>query len=287
MMGNNWINPINKRITELPEETGNSLVRSGKCVMPVAVYYFLSMFLTYGAAFCIGTGQYGAKTSSLFKANPTTIALIIRIIVLFLAVLPMIPFFKKENPILLQNSSTGGRDKPIYFVYTVVIAIALALFLNVMFVKTGLSASSSTYEITSSKQFSLSLGAGLLMYGLCTPIAEEIIYRGLVYNRLRRFFEMPIPLIVAPLLFGVAHGNMVQLIYGFMMGFVICYIYERYGSFVYPVVFHVVANSAVYITFKVDILKHIVFSLPATIITGIVSLIIFILISLDCDTKIE
>jgi len=281
MTGTNWVTPINKRIKELPDKYESSFVKSGKSVMPVAIYYFLCLFLTYGAAYAIGTGQYGAKTSQFFLEHSTGLALSIRIGVILLALIPLVPLFLKENPIVLQDSTTGGKDKPLYFVYSIVLAISLSLFLNVIFVKTGISSMSSSYTTTSTKQFSLSLGAGLMLYGLLTPVAEEIVYRGLVYNRLRRYFDMPIPLIIAPLLFGIAHGNMVQLIYGFMMGFVICFIYERYGSFVYPVLFHIAANSAVYTVIKYEPLKNIFFTIPATIITGIISLVVFILVSMD------
>lgn len=281
MNGNNWITPLNKRIKELPPLEASSFVRAGKCVMPVAVYYFLCMFLTFGAAYLIGTGQYGATTSQFFVAHSAGTALVIRIFVLILAIVPMFPLLMKENPVFIQNKSTGGKDKAVYIIYTVVLAVFLSLFLNVIFVKTGISSMSSSYEATSTRQFSLSLWAGLLMYGLCTPIAEEIVYRGLVYNRLRRYFEMPVPLIVAPLLFGIAHGNMVQLLYGFMMGFIICFVYERYGSFIYPVLFHIAANTAVYTVMKIDVLREAVFSLPGTIITGIISFVIFVMITMD------
>lgn len=285
MNGNNWITPLNKRIKELPPLEASSFVRAGKCVMPVAVYYFLCMFLTFGAAYIIGTGQYGANTSQFFVNHSAGTAIIIRIFVLVLAIIPMFPAFLKENPVFVQNKATGGKDKAVYVLFTIVLAVVLALFLNVIFVKTGISSMSSGYEETSTKQFSLSLWAGLLMYGLCTPVAEEIVYRGLVYNRLRRYFEMPVPLIVAPLLFGVAHGNMVQLLYGFMMGFVICFVYERYGSFIYPVIFHIAANTAVYTVMKIDVLRKMVFSLPGTIFTGSVSFVIFLLISMDAAKK--
>lgn len=287
MIGNKWITPLNKRIKNLPDKNESSFVKSGKCVMPVAIYYFLCLFLTYGAAYCIGTGQYGAKTSQFFLEHSTGLALAIRIGVICLAITPLIPLFFKENPVLIQSSETGGRDKPLFLVYSIVLAVSLSLFLNVIFVKTGISGISSSYTTTSTKQFSLSLGAGLLMYGLCTPIAEEIVYRGLVYNRLRRYFDMPIPLIIGPLLFGIAHGNMVQLIYGFMMGFVICFIYERYGSFIYPVLFHIAANSAVYTVMKYAPLKDLFFSTAGTVITGVVSLAVFVLISMDPKEEAE
>jgi len=286
MADNNfWIKPVNKRIKETFNDESGSLIRAIRCVMPVAVYYYMCMFITFGAAYLIGTGQYGTEVSEVFANNSDMIAFIIRIFVLIIAVAPLVYPFILEKPVILQNSETGGKDKGQYFAFAMLFAASLALFLNIVFVKTGFTSISASYEATSSRQFSLSLWTGMILYGIFTPVAEEIVYRGLVYNRLRRYFDMPLPVIIGPLLFGVAHGNVVQLLYAFIMGFAICFVYERYGSFVYPVLFHITANSIVYLVFKIETLRNMLFSSSATIITGVISAVVFWAISHDEETK--
>ena len=242
--------PINKRIKSLPADNKSSLMRSVDIIAPVFVYYFLSMFATYGAAYLVKLGDPG---SSLFVAHPVMSAAIIRITAVIIAVLPLIPLFIGERPIMAQKD-----EKPLYILLTVLLAVALAMFLNMLFYKTGFSTSSETFEETAARQLSLPVGLGVFVYGIITPITEEIVYRGVVYNRVRRYFNLPMALIFSSLLFGIAHGNRVQLVYGFLMGVVIGYIYERFGSFIYPVIFHCAANTAVYIVMTDERLKEIV-----------------------------
>ncbi len=89
--------------------------------------------------------------------------------------------------------------------------------------------------------------AGLFLYGILSPLVEEAVFRGLIYNRMKRCFNYPIALILSSLLFGCYHGNLVQAVYGTLLGIIIAYTYELYESFAAPVLFHTVANVSVYV----------------------------------------
>lgn len=274
----NFIKPLNKRLKKEPPQVKDSLSKAVGCVGPVAVYYFLSMFLTLGMAYLIGTGQYGAEQSEMFRNHPSETAAIIRIAVVIVATLPLLPGFFKEQPILLQKKEATTTIKSLsYTVAVIALAVTLAFFLNVAITKLGISGTSDTFKKTSDTQLSLPLGLGLLVYGIVNPITEEIVYRGVVYNRFRRFYGLRMALIAAPLLFGLSHGNVVQLLYGFLMGVAICYVYERFGSFIYPVIFHICANSSVYIAMKSEVLKNALSSVAGMVINGVLGLLILML----------
>ncbi len=72
------------------------------------------------------------------------------------------------------------------------------------------------------------------------------MFRGILYNRMKRCFNDKIALVVSSLLFGIYHGNLVQAVYGTILGLLIAYFYERYKSFAAPVLFHGVANISVF-----------------------------------------
>jgi membrane protease YdiL (CAAX protease family) len=88
---------------------------------------------------------------------------------------------------------------------------------------------------------------GLVLYGLISPLAEEAVFRGVIYNRMKRCFQKRTALLFSALLFGLYHGNMVQALYGTLMGIIIAVVYDRYESFAAPVLFHAVANISVYV----------------------------------------
>ena len=63
---------------------------------------------------------------------------------------------------------------------------------------------------------------------------------------MKRCFNYRIALIVSSRLFGLYHGNVVQAVYGTILGIVIAWSYELFGDFAAPVLFHAVANISVY-----------------------------------------
>ena len=92
------------------------------------------------------------------------------------------------------------------------------------------------------------LGSGLFwqVVGLIllVPVTEELIFRGLIYTRMKRFFPVKISVFLSALLFAVYHGNPIQMIFAFPMALALAAVYERGGSLLYPVLFHVGANAA-------------------------------------------
>jgi membrane protease YdiL (CAAX protease family) len=95
-------------------------------------------------------------------------------------------------------------------------------------------------------QYSVPLWLGIILYGIVSPIAEEIVFRGVLYNRTKRFYSIPRSVIFSALLFGIFHANLPQLIYGTLMGVLIALCYERNKCFAAPVFFHMAANIVVF-----------------------------------------
>lgn len=126
------------------------------------------------------------------------------------------------------------------------VAFCAAAGLNTIFTQIGFTGSSEKYQAVYEMQYGVSFAAGLFLYGVISPLAEEAIFRGLLYNRMKRCFHYGIALVVSSILFGVYHGNLVQAVYGSILGVLIAYFYDQYKSFAAPVLFHGVANVSVY-----------------------------------------
>lgn len=126
------------------------------------------------------------------------------------------------------------------------LAFLSALFLNLLFFLLGFTDGSEGYARTAQAQYGVDFLAGLFLYGILSPVAEEAVFRGLIYNRMKRCFGLLIALVVSSLFFGCYHGNWVQALYGTLLGLLIAWTYERYESFAAPVLFHGVANVSIY-----------------------------------------
>ncbi|RKJ48435.1 CPBP family intramembrane metalloprotease [bacterium 1XD42-54] len=82
----------------------------------------------------------------------------------------------------------------------------------------------------------------VLGLGVVVPIAEELIFRGLVYMRMKWFFPVKVSAFLSSLLFAVYHGNPIQIIFAFPMALALAAVYEHGKLFVFPVLFHMGAN---------------------------------------------
>lgn len=132
------------------------------------------------------------------------------------------------------------------YVWMTVAALGLQMGITALLGLLGLSGSAE-YQAVSESQFGGNLLLGLLCYGLISPIAEEYLFRGVLYNAMKRFMSRKAAWFISAFLFGTYHGNMVQGVYGFLMGLLMAYAYEYFGSFKWPVMIHVLVNVVAYV----------------------------------------
>lgn len=78
--------------------------------------------------------------------------------------------------------------------------------------------------------------------GILVPLAEEILFRGLVFGKLERYLPIWAAVVVGAVLFALYHGNLVQILFAFPMGIVLNLLYRHYGSLKMPVLFHAASN---------------------------------------------
>lgn len=98
------------------------------------------------------------------------------------------------------------------------------------------------------------LWVNLVFLGIVTPVAEEIFYRKLVIDRLRRYGDIP-AILGAGLLFGLMHGNFYQLFYATAVGCIFGCVYVYTGRLRYTVGMHICINlvGGVYVS---ELQKH-------------------------------
>ena len=78
---------------------------------------------------------------------------------------------------------------------------------------------------------------------------EEVLFRGLVYNRLKAYNNEWLSIILAAGIFAVYHGNAMQILFAFPMALLILAVYEKWNTLLAPVIFHMAVNiSSILIT---------------------------------------
>lgn len=122
------------------------------------------------------------------------------------------------------------------------ISAAMCIGLNNLIAIGNLSQFSDSYEETAKAFYSAGFGIQILCLGILIPICEELVFRGLVFRRLREETAFLQAGLYSSAIFGVLHMNIVQMLYGFVVGMMLAYLYEKYGSLKAPVLAHVVMN---------------------------------------------
>ena len=91
--------------------------------------------------------------------------------------------------------------------------------------------------------------AFLMSWAVLVSIAEEILYRGVIYGALRQHLSVGVSLPVESLLFALAHGQWDRVVILFAGGCVLTYLYEWKGSLYIPILIHlsVQAGHVLYI----------------------------------------
>ncbi|MGN8886442.1 lysostaphin resistance A-like protein [Blautia sp. HCP28S3_G10] len=93
-------------------------------------------------------------------------------------------------------------------------------------------------QITGNK----SLGFLIICMGVIAPIAEEVVFRWLIYLRLRDYMKMGAAAVISGLIFGIYHGNLVQAVYASILGMVFACFLELTGNLWTSVLLHMGAN---------------------------------------------
>lgn len=240
---------LNRYFSKEEIKTWTSIRKSGYILLPLFIYFLVhdvaEILLWAGVNQLMVKGS--TETNAFLTNNAYTVQGIVNGLMLLIGVAAIWKAVKSE--VLANGASKEMRisDKLVTD-YAVIAALAFvaAFGLNILFHLLGITESSEAFNRAANAQYGVDFLIGLLLYGIVSPIAEEAVFRGVMYNRMKRCFGMLPALFLSALLFGCYHGNPVQAIYGTLLGILIAYVYEKYGSFAAPVLFHAVANVSIY-----------------------------------------
>lgn len=81
----------------------------------------------------------------------------------------------------------------------------------------------------------------LIFAGILSPIIEEMMFRGVMLNKLRRYGDK-VAIITTAILFGLFHANFSQFFYAVALGIVFAYVALKTGTIKYSIILHIVVN---------------------------------------------
>lgn len=97
------------------------------------------------------------------------------------------------------------------------------------------------------KQYAVSLPVGMLSSVVILPVVESYVFRGILQNGLREKMK-PLPAILgSALLFALYQTQLGMALYGLVLGLLLGYTYEYFGSFRLTVVLHIMSAFFIYL----------------------------------------
>ena len=81
----------------------------------------------------------------------------------------------------------------------------------------------------------------LVFAGILSPIIEEMMFRGIMLNKLRGYGDK-IAIITTAVLFGLFHANFSQFFYAVSLGMIFAYVTLKTGTIKYSIILHIVVN---------------------------------------------
>lgn len=219
-------------------------------ISPFLVYYAVSLVVEVIVSIFIMVPQM--QKSSTLNVEETAsyvmnvfmshLTLITSAVALF-----VIPFFwlmYKKDSTYKKTLGIVKEEKAPIWKYAVIIGLAIVscIGMNNLIVLGNVAAYSGAYEEIATALYKENFWTQIIGLGILVPIAEEFMFRGIIYRRLSFITRKSKAMVLSALMFGLYHGNLVQAIYGFVLGYLAVYIYEKYGSLKASILFHSVIN---------------------------------------------
>lgn len=231
----------------------NALKDVWRLVYPILIYFAIAFVVQYGAMMLIV--NYAVKNGTLIMTGDMNeyqnkLAVLINEYSLQITAatnVVLIPIFA-----LLLKSDNKKRRQRQGFVYKFpnkksialigVLGMSAAVSVNAIVSISGLAYFSPKYQQVSQIIYSGGIFMEIVSAVIAAPILEELLFRGMVYRRLRDFCSAKPAIIISAAFFGVFHGNLVQFVYAFIIGLMLAYVYEKMKTIWTPIIFHVGAN---------------------------------------------
>ena len=223
------------RVEQVLAALGKSVCYVG-LFLGMQVLVLMPAMLSVGMKVALGGGDEDEIYAAMLDADVMTLTLISGLLTIAVVLAFYLLRRKKLSealwlrPVSASTMLTGASLAPAMYFAVIVVLAALP------------KAWTESYGEASS---SIDTGSvlGVISVAIVAPIAEELIFRGLVMNRLSRVMPGWLAVLLSAAVFGVCHGELVWFCYAFVLGAVFGFIDLRAGSVLPSILGHVAFNA--------------------------------------------
>lgn len=135
------------------------------------------------------------------------------------------------------------RDVPIAYLVAICTGIAMVIGTHMLTDLLG-GVFGPKISLTTEIMASSSLWKKLICIGILVPILEELVFRGVIYNIFRFKARLPLAMCISAFLYTFFQMGLERTPYLIILGYLLAYAYEYFGTFLMPVILHVICGVA-------------------------------------------
>lgn len=171
-------------------------------------------------------------------------------------------------------------NNPLFILFVVLSSYALTVSFNFLFAKIPWEIFGNKNVVQDNDYFyAIPLSIRLISYVIIAPFAEEALFRGAIFFRFKKILPVWAAAICTGMIFGIYHLNLMQGIYAFVMGSIMCLVFHYGGSIFYAMLFHMIANLISNLCFENQHIYNVIYS-PVSIILSIAYVVVAITLCL-------
>lgn len=209
------------------------------CLYPLISFLLIMVMATMAVTMVCAavTGEYDLNSPKL-KAMPLLVNILYYGFNLFY-----------QRTYFLRDEERFSRDRkkvrPAVLAASVILSVCAGELLVCAIYGLGIPKMFSWYSHLAAQSFEnqnlfLLIAASVVL----APLSEELIFRGMMYRRIRNYLGIPAAVLLSAAAFGIYHTNVVQFIYATVLGILFALLYEKTGTLIVPVLCHAAANAA-------------------------------------------
>lgn len=224
-----------------PLHRQNRLSQVWRVVYPCGIHFLISQIVANVGLAVILKGMGGTmddfNSHTIFLTGITAL----------LTMIPCLYFYKRDVRARVTGGlipKAGGRRLKVgEGLWLLLIGASLATFANMLVAALQNILPVREYQETMN-QITSGKSIWMLVFwmGIVAPIAEEMVFRWLIYFRLRDYMRMGMAMAVSGILFGIYHMNLTQAVYASILGMMFAYFLEIIGNLWASVLLHIGAN---------------------------------------------
>ena len=201
------------------------------------------------------------KTSLTNYINDNTIWIILIVALIFIPLL--IIKYKKIKPKFNLKSNKN-------IIYVILVGISISILLNLIIININ-----KIFNIDNNMLNNKYLIQTIIASGIIGPIIEELLFRGIMFNKIKTFNTINISVLITTLIFAFFHDTITQMLYAFIVGYICIKIYIEYDSLLFPILFHMSCNIIVPILNNYLINLNYIYTIMVILLTLIIFIIFY------------